>query len=294
MNFWRALLLILMIILCVASATARKEIESLSIVLADENGYGSCKGRFQIYSCHERKRLSDAPARPTFKVEIDDTLACRAVEQSTETTFPFLFTSTQPKKIEALLIIRHEKDTMILLAGTDPWLLKHNTNSSTLPLILQFKSGIFRLSDLRKDRSHIMLQNAVHRHTLLKLDNTVLSSALTISVPDRSYSNLDTVKITINGTAMTDGSCGDQRVTFTIQHWADNEWQVVHEYCCTQMDCGRGSGPFSNKTVGLFIQTSGASAHTALPSLQNPAGKYRVVLYDDLMTPVFSEHFSIE
>jgi hypothetical protein len=110
------------------------------------------------------------------------------------------------------------------------------------------------------------------------------------------YVHGDAVKVQLNGLMMTDGSCADYTPLSTLMRLDGEAWNICHELCCTQMDCGMGRRNFDHEQVVAFkVNSSGTKAiDQTWQTLHLQPGTYRLAYYRPDASIMLSNAFVIQ
>jgi hypothetical protein len=295
------------------SSLAQPGDRAFSFVTFDGYGYNT---NFKIYSCSvsypnsslrsDSLELVWQPDLKTIKI-IDTLRLVKVTNDSMGLPYPYYFQGSSCLKTNILMIIRDNKDTMLITtAGADPYdlLVSSDWHDHGLPFIYPFQRGLFYLQRLMADRSVKSLFYGAHRDYFFAYYNThpkiilnpaeVFISYLKMNKP--TYVANDTISITLTGRVLNDGGCGGGSILWTLQKFENEKWIIAIENCCQQMDCGIGPSILNKTTIPLVLLKDKINHNISTYPVQReiPKGKYRFVFYDDIYQLYFTEEFIIE
>lgn len=282
-----------------------------SIVMATGAGYVGCnQATYVFYACtadypnsQSRSGVSSEVWRPDTKtLRIRDTLTC---VRSEKTEFPFEAVYMAPSCLETnvLMIVKDRKDTMFInAAGTDgyQWRIDPFGADAGLPFVFWFEKGLQHLHELHKQPTRLTTHhNAFHEHYLASKPQMHLvaqNNRITEIATDKlSYQPGDTIAVVLSGTVLNDGGCSGNRPMWTLQKKESGEWRTEVEHCCIQMSCGKGPTLADHSFFPLFLHLSDRHPGPLFVQQVNSGrGTYRLVVYDDLFAPYWTEEFYLE
>jgi hypothetical protein len=221
--------------------------------------------------------------------------------------YPYYFQGSSCLTTNILMIIRDDKDTMLIsTAGADPFDLAVSFNSHDLglPFIYPFQRGLFYLHKLVTERGAKSIFNAIHRDYFLAYYSTHTNfiqvaddARITyLKMNKKVYKDNDTISITLTGSVLNDGGCAGGNILWTLQKFENGKWIIANDNCCEQMACGKGPSIMKNTTIPLILLKDKINQNIATYPMQReiPKGKYRFVVYDDFHQLYWTEVFVIE
>ena len=296
--------------LATEALTAQPGDSQYSIVLYDYNnsGFIDCsvnQNTFQVLACQVDYLSNDFLQKnwtPNLKtLKVTDTLICIV---NTDTMYPFntFFEGTSYLNTRMLLVIKNNKDTMYIDGAGEHLINDYYGTQSGLPAVIPFNKGMIKLFKLQNEDNYRRLQNMTYRKfwTTNNLNTPVYNpwvkriSRLTLNKEKYYYQNDDTLLIEVTGKITSDGSCNDGNPLWILQKEVGNRWLSIKENMI-QMDCGMGRNTFDNKHLPLFIITNkiNPEMYSFPRQIELSSGKYRIVIFDDIGLPYFSEPFEI-
>jgi hypothetical protein len=287
----------------------------LSVLPVDEYGYVNGQSfNYQLFSCHVNyprmyENLGDIRTayQPDLKtLEIRDTLHYFAFDEPIE-VYPYngFFQSRSCNETDILMIIRNRQDTMLINSGgayRQLWRYSPYGENLGLPFVFYFQKGIFFFSDLNESDDSKRLFNAVHREFLLlrysteKSTEVVKGSITEMHMTKRNYAVNDVVSVNLTGRMLNDGGCAGRNLIWTLQRLQNDDWEIVRDECCTQMDCGVGPAIGDHQDFPLFV----CASEILYPRISSPQilafpnGQYRVIVYDEFYRPYIGDMFWLE
>lgn len=280
-----------------------------SVVIYDYNNWGfiDCNVKlntYQVFACNIDYLSNDflqTSWAPNFKtLKVIDTLTCNI---NTDTLFPFktFYVGKSYLNTRMLLVIKNSIDTMFIDGTGENLISDYYGTQNNLMAVIPFKIGLSKLFELQKEENYRRLQNMTYRTFWTNSDfnipvyNPWIKRISSFKLNKEKYYHLnDTMIVEISGNVTSDGSCTDGSILWLLQKKGGNHWLSITERM-TQMDCGRGRNTFEKKQLPLFMITKKINTNTySFPmQIELDSGKYRVVIFDDMGLPYFSETFQI-
>lgn len=299
---------IISIVFSVKTLTAQSGDGSYSIVIYDNaTGYSNCKfqqSSYRVLACKVDYLSNDylqTSWHPDLKtLQVTDTLTCAT---NTDTLLPFTtyYSGKSYLNTTLLLIIKNNKDTMFLDGACLNLVADYYGSQQNLPAIIPFEKGLAKLFKLQGEDSYRFLQNITYSKFWLAGDlnkpvyNPWIKRISKFDLnKERYYQQNDTLILKVTGSITSDGSCSDGNILWILQKKEGTKWHSVKEHMI-QMDCGRGRNKFENMQLPLLLITNKIHpiANSYLPQIILTSGIYRIVIFDDLHLPYFSETIEI-
>lgn len=278
-----------------------------SVVIYDYNYWGfiDCNANqntYQIFACdidyvtNDFLQTSWTPNFNTLKVI--DTLTCYV---NTETLFPFrsFYTGKSYQETRMLLVVKNSIDTMFIDGAGEHLISDYYGTQNNLIAVIPFKKGLYKLFELQKEENYRRLQNMTYRTFWSTSDynipvyNSWIKRISSFKLNKETYYHPnDTMILEVTGKVTSDGSCADGAIVWVLQKKEGANWLPIKEWN-TQMDCGRGRNTFENKQLPLFVITKKVNPlmYSFPMQIELDAGSYRLVIFDDIGLPYFSETF---
>lgn len=280
-----------------------------SVLIYDYNNWGfiDCNvnlNRYQVFACNIDYLSNDFLQKswtPNFKtLKVIDTLTCNI---NTDTLFPFktFYVGKSYLNTRMLLVIKNSIDTMFIDGAGENLISDYYGTQNNLMTVIPFKKGLSKLFELQKEENYRRLQNMTYRTfwTISDLNipvyNTWIKRISSFNLnKEKYYHPNDTMIVEITGKVTSDGSCADGAILWILQKKEGNNWLSIKERMI-QMDCGRGRNTFENKHLHLFIITKkiNPNMYSFPMQIELDSGTYRLVIFDDIGLPYFSEKFEI-
>jgi hypothetical protein len=278
-----------------------------SLVIYDPNNWGfiDCNvhlNTYQVFGCEIDYLSSDflqTSWTPNFKtLKVIDTLTC---SENTNTLFPFktFYIGKSYLNTRMLLVIKNSIDTMFIDGAGENLMSDYYGTQNNLMAVIPFNKGLTKLFELQKETQYRRIQNMTYRSFWMSSNSNIpvynpwvkRISSIVLN-KEKFYQISDTLIIEVTGHVTSDGSCADGAVLWILQKKEGNNWLSVKERM-TQMDCGRGQNTFDHKRLPLFIITKKINPNLfSFPmQIELDPGTYRLIIFDDLGLPYFSETF---
>jgi hypothetical protein len=296
------------------SSLAQPSDRQFSFVTFDSYGYHN---NYKVYSCSvdypnslirsDSLELAWEPDLKTLKI-IDTLQLVKVTNDSLGIPYPYYYRGSSFSMTNILMIIRDNKDTMMIsTAGAQHYLVvSPDKQEHGLPFIYPFQRGLFYLQRLIEDGSVKRLFFSIHRAWFLGHYDNITNPYMIVNRSDvnisyikmnkKNYHADDTLCITLTGKVLNDGGCGGGSILWTLQKFENDKWINEIDNCCSQMDCGIGLSILNNTTIPLVLLKDKINQNIATYPTQReiPNGKYRFVIYDDIYQLYFTEEFIIE
>jgi hypothetical protein len=299
----------ILFLLTTESLPAQPGDSQYSVVIYDYNNWGfiDCSintDTYQVFACNIEYISNDflqTSWYPDFKtLEVTDTLICHI---NTDTIFPFqaFYVGKSYLNTGMLLVVKNGIDTMFVDGAGEHLMSDYYGTQNNLMAVIPFDKGLTKLFELQKEDNYRRLQNMTYRtfwttsNFNIPVYNPWVKRISSFNLNKEKFYQLhDTLTIEITGSVTSDGSCADGAVLWILQKNEGNSWLSIKERMI-QMDCGRGRNTFENKQLHLFIITEKINTEMfSFPmQIELDSGTYRLVIFDDIGLPYFSEIFQM-
>lgn len=142
----------------------------------------------------------------------------------------------------------------------------------------------------------------MHRDFLLRYYSTEKSTDVVkggiseMHMTKRNYMVNEVVSVNLTGRILNDGGCAGRNLIWTLQRLQNDNWEIVKDECCAQMDCAVGPAVGDHEDFPLFVYAT----EIFYPRISNPEilafprGQYRVIVYDEFNRPYIGDMFWLE
>jgi len=305
----------------------------LELVLFDDGAAVGCSATaaaFELYSAHAPYAYiagDETPRMRKSEIVYNGPFAClenSSPEPVLRLPNDFYFSFPSSLSTSLIVVVRSKRDTMFVENNHTYVYAKAvypSGSSVSVPFVLPFESGWYKMSELMADARRLALHDAyyadfirrtAHLYPVAKPNEPTLP----VSQPDRAYEQpagtytqndtsvfasmekkayrvQDTIRVKISGTVMLTGECSNNRIVWTLQKQAGGQWETVADMCCAQMDCGL---PFAKMTDRYFhvLIPDGATADEMPSNGHLTGGVYRLAVYNASLKPKWTEPFIVD